>query len=173
MYKQKLLPSIDCGIEGECNQKLPGILLISLNPQSLLLHIHIVSDGDSLLVLNIGWRLRHHGSTGIPAAHPVRVVGRAAAMVVVIVRSRQRNRDRWRRRRVVSRVLVVVLWRVSVGVGVSVRVLRRVRCRRRKDISIRRDLGLRRRRWGWRRVAPPAALPPAAARAAASDVTHD
>lgn len=49
-------------------------------------------------------------------------------------------------------------------------ILSGVRCRRRKDEPVRRDLGLRRRGRRRRRVAPPASLPPAAAD---SDVTHD
>lgn len=167
-WEAETLPPIHCGIKGEWNQKLPRILLISLHPQSFLLHIHIVSNGDRLLVLNIGWRLRHQWATRIPAAHPIRVVGRAAAMMVVIVWSRQRHWNRWRRRRVISRVLLVVRWRVSVGISMG--ILSGVRCRRRKDEPVRRDLGLRRRGRRRRRVAPPASLPPAAAD---SDVTHD
>jgi len=140
--EDRLLPSSNSGIESEGNKKLSGILLIRHHPQSLLLEIHIVPDGDRLLMLDVRGRDWGRGHVAVRIA-----VGPRDPMVV-IERRRQRHghRRRWGRM-VVSGVLIVLLrWIVCA------RVLRRVRSGGGEHVAVRCRLRrLSRRRVMWKR----------------------
>lgn len=119
-----IIPSRCSSIQSERNNKFPRILLIRLDPNSLLLHIHIISDRHGLLVLHI----RHNHRRRRRGSHPNRITNRHMRVVP-------------------SRVLLMI----RVSTMIMVLVVRRVRRRRSEDILALVHLVVRLHRPWWRR----------------------
>ena len=79
----KNIPPSNRSIKRESNKILARIGLVGLNPQSFLLQINIVPDGDRLLMLHIGCGWLHHWPARVTATDPIDM-GRVHAVVVIV-----------------------------------------------------------------------------------------
>lgn len=85
----KLIPSINDGVESERHQKAPWFLLVLLNPYAVLMNVHVIPDLLSTLMIHV-WRgrrrrrwLRQRIKTLVAVTQIVIVVARRGRGVIL------------------------------------------------------------------------------------------